>query len=310
MSNMQCCQANAARLFAAQHGVASRRQLLAVGISARMIQWRVEQRLWRPVQRAVYRPASAPMTWHLRVMAACLAVDGFASHRTAAALLGLDGLSPGLIEVVVARSTAPRLHAATVRRSRSLGPGDRAAVDGIPCTSVARTIVDLAAVLDEPTLEQALDSALREGKTSVDFLGRQLGRLGAGRPGAAKLATLLDDRRTQRPSESRREADVARLLVAAGLPRPVRQYELRDERGDIVARFDLAYPAVGIGIEFQSYRHHFGRQAWRRDQARANGATARGWLVFGVTEDHVRDQCVAGVVGAYRSRTTPKLPAA
>ena len=103
---------------------------------------------------------------------------------------------------------------------------------------------------------------------------------------------------------------MARLLVAAGLPNPVRQYELRDDGGDLLARFDLAYPSARIGIEFQSYRHHFGRQAWRRDQVRANSAMAQGWLVFAVTEDEVRCGSLAAVICAYRSRSTPKLPAA
>jgi hypothetical protein len=161
-------------------------------------------------------------------------------------------------------------------------------------------------VLDEASLEQAFDSALREGKTSVAFLQRPRRRLESGRRGLATLEWLLDDRLRQRPSESRREADLARLLVAAGLPPPVRQYELRDGKGQHVARFDLAYPDVGIGVEFQSYRHPFGHQAWRRDQARANRAAALGWLVFAVTEDGD----VSTVVSAFRWRTRHKLPVA
>jgi hypothetical protein len=77
-------------------------------------------------------------------------------------------------------------------------------------------------------------------------------------------------------------------LVAAGLCEPVRQYELWHE-GELVARFDLAWPEARIAVEFQSYRHHFGRRAWRRDAGRANGAAAQGWRVFMATEEDLRE---------------------
>ena len=61
-----------------------------------------------------------------------------------------------------------------------------------------------------------------------------------------------------------------------------------DGDGRLVARFDLADPGARVAVEFDSYRHHFGRQAWRRDQARHNRATALGWLVFHATEHDLR----------------------
>ncbi len=65
----------------------------------------------------------------------------------------------------------------------------------------------------------------------------------------------------------------------------------------LIARFDLAYPDARIGVEFDSYRHHFGRQAWRRDQSRHNRATAAGWLVIHLTEH----DSVAPIVQALES---------
>lgn len=53
----------------------------------------------------------------------------------------------------------------------------------------------------------------------------------------------------------------------------------------------MAWPQWRILGEFQSYRHHFGRQSWRRDASRANGAAAAGWRVFAITEEDVRDGC-------------------
>lgn len=70
------------------------------------------------------------------------------------------------------------------------------------------------------------------------------------------------------------------LIEAAGMPKPRRQHRLVGSDGRPVARFDLALPEARIAFEFESYRHHFGRQAWRRDIGRNNGAAAEGWIVF------------------------------
>jgi DnaJ-domain-containing protein 1 len=59
----------------------------------------------------------------------------------------------------------------------------------------------------------------------------------------------------------------------------------------VIARFDLAWPDFRVAVEFQSYRHHFGRRAWRRDAGRVNRATAAGWCVFMATEDDLRQGC-------------------
>ncbi|MDQ4097624.1 MAG: hypothetical protein M3144_07135, partial [Actinomycetota bacterium] len=144
----------------------------------------------------------------------------------------------------------------------------------------------------------ALDSALREGLASIPYIERRLAT--QGRKGAAALRALLADRAEKGPYESRREAQLARQLVAAGLPEPVRQHELR-EGGRVIARFDLAWPEARIAVEFQSYRHHFGRRAWRRDAGRTNEAAAWGWRVFMATDEDLGDNCVslaAHVAGA------------
>lgn len=211
-----------------------------------------------------------------------------ASHRAAGALWGFDGMAQGRPEVTVTTSGARELRGVAVHHSRSVRRPDRAVRDGIPCTSAARTLIDLAAVLSPDELEVALDSALREHLTSVGYLRRRLHA--QGRKGTGVLRDLLEDRVGQRPRESPKEADLARLLVAAGVPAPVRQFELWHE-GVFVARFDLAWPDTRIAVEFQSYRHHFGRYAWRRDAGRANRAVAAGWRVFMATDEDVRDGC-------------------
>ena len=178
------------------------------------------------------------------------------------------------------------MHGVVVHWTRSLPIADRAEVDGIPVTRPARTLIDLAAVVGGDDLESALDSALRDRLVTVPYLDRRLAELGSrGRDGLVVLRQLVDDRRDSKPADSQAENRLRRALIAAGLPKPVRQFELYDDRG-LAATFDLAYPEARIGIEFDSYRHHSGRKAWRHDQARHNRATAvRVARVFHLTAD-------------------------
>lgn len=129
----------------------------------------------------------------------------------------------------------------------------------------------------------------------------------AGRPGAGRVSSTpcpprrqVDDapggewaRATARPSPG------AGATAGAGAP-------VRATRGrSVLARFDLAYPPQRIAVEFDSYRHHFGRQAWSRDHVRTNRVTALDWLVFPLTEIDLRDPArasAAEVKRAYRLR--------
>ncbi|MCA1843619.1 MAG: type IV toxin-antitoxin system AbiEi family antitoxin domain-containing protein, partial [Actinobacteria bacterium] len=189
-------------LFAAQHGVIGRRQALAAGLTPRIVEWHVRNGTWTAVHRGVYRLSGTATTWRQRVMAACLAAGpgAVASHRAAGALWGLDGVVEGRPEITVATSGGREPAGVVVHHTRGLQPADRASVDGIPCTSAARTLVDLAGVLTPDQLEVALDSALRDRLTAAGYLQRRLAD--AGRKGAGVLRELVEDRAGQRPHES------------------------------------------------------------------------------------------------------------
>ena len=289
-----------AELAARQHSVFHRVQALEAGLTARIIDRRVTNGTWKRVHPSVYVVAGTPGPWRQRLMAACLAAGrgAVASHRSAAALWGFDGSDEAGIELTLVRVGRRPIPGVTIHRTRGLANADVTEVDGIPVTRPARTLIDLASVLDAGRLEAMLDSGLRDGQVSVAHLERRLAAVGSrGRPGADALSRLLARRRGTRPAESIQERRVAGLLMAAGLPEPVRQHELRDGSGALLARFDLAYPELRLAVEYDSYRHHFGHQAWRHDHARHNSATALDWLVL-----HVVDSDVAAVVDAYAIR--------
>ena len=84
------------------------------------------------------------------------------------------------------------------------------------------------------------------------------------------------------------ESDFASLVEAFGLPRPCRQWPVRDEGGRVLARVDFAYPAARLVIEIDSLRHHAGPQDWRDDLQRQNVVMARGLRVLRFTAGDLR----------------------
>ena len=161
-----------------------------------------------------------------------------------------------------------------------LEPRHRTEIDGIPAASISLCLVQLASVLRPDALATALDSALVQGLTRadrvldcVDLLGRR------GRRGVGGLVDLLGVRMDgQRPHATRFERRLSALLERSGLPRPVRQLEIRPD--GIVVRPDLAYPELMIAVEADSYRWHGGRSFWEQDLERRSKLAAAGWLVL------------------------------
>src|SRR5690242_13026626 len=165
---------------ARQHGVFSRDQALACGMSRATITRRVDAGAWVRVYPGVYRLAGAPVTWKQSLLAACLAWgDGVAvSHRAAAALHELIGFKPGRIELIVPRKRERALPH-NVHRPRYLDTVDVMTLDTIRVTRPARTLIDLATCVDSDLLEEALDDALRRRLVSLPRLRMRMTELGA-----------------------------------------------------------------------------------------------------------------------------------
>ena len=211
---------------------------------------------------------------------ACLAAGTgtAASHRAAAGLWRLDGIAPGAVELSVPRDMTYRRH--VLHRVRDLAEVDLTTVDGIPVTTLARTLVDLGGVVDDLVLERALESALRAGLSLRRLVWRLDALGGRGRPGAAALRRVLDQRRGTVPTESELETRFVQLVRDAGLPDPERQYEVRDGSG-LVARIDFAYPTRRLAIELDGFGPHADR--FQRDRTRQNRLVLLGWTVLRFT---------------------------
>ncbi|MGH2705110.1 MAG: hypothetical protein ACRDJ4_08445 [Actinomycetota bacterium] len=237
------------------------------------------------------------------------------SHRSAAALLGLDGFEAGPVEISTARPVHGRAAGVVIHRVRRLDRVDVMTVRGIRLTEPGRTLLDLGAVAPASLVERAMEYALRRGLTSLSRLRWTLGRAGGqGRPGTALLRSLLEERGQSAPAESALEVEVIRLLRRAGLPEPVRQREVRSG-GHVIARVDLAYVDQRIAIECDGYRYHSGRAAWQRDRDRLNALGDLGWRVMHATKADVgerQDAFAARVrrsLSAGRRQATPNAQA-
>lgn len=134
-----------AAVAARQHGVVSRAQLLAIGLGSRAVESRLAAGRLHATYRGVYAVGHARVTMRARWMAAVLA-SGLAavlSHRAAAALQNIRRSEA--IEVTTPQHR--RARTGILLHQARLAPDGITTVDGIPVTTVFRTLIDLAAVL-------------------------------------------------------------------------------------------------------------------------------------------------------------------
>ena len=277
-----------AALAARQHGIVTRGQALGLGGSTAGVDRRVASGRWEAVHPSVFRIGGTRATLHQRAMAAALwgGAGAAVSQQSAAALLHLDAVpAGGSVHLTVLRPANPRSRpGVTVHRTWSLSGLDRTTVDGVPCTSAARTVVDLAAVLTNEALEAAFESARRMGLTTTPRVAARLDAVGPRRAGATRLRRVLAAAGDAPALESRLETRVARLLRRSALPVPVRQHVVVAPDGRRY-RLDFAWPDRLVALEAEGFAWHGGRLEWRRDRQRAAVLEAMGWRFVSVTWD-------------------------
>jgi very-short-patch-repair endonuclease len=228
------------------------------------------------VHAGVYRLAGVPSSWEQDVMAAVLAADGVASHRTAARLWDIH--DSDVVEVTVPRSRRCEAIGFTTHRSRDLTPGHVTRRRGIPVTNPMRTLVDLGAV-DRWAVGDALERAVIARVCSVLAVERVLGDVARrGRRGAGVLRRVLDDRALGRARpDGLLEVRFARLLREHALPPATFQHRVGRYR------VDFAYPALMVAVEVDGFEVHATATALQSDLERQNALVAAGWAVLRFT---------------------------
>lgn len=275
------------RRFAAGHfGLVPYRTALSAGMSPGAVKSRVAARQWAAVGRGLYRVAGAPVVWEQRLLAACFLAgpSAVASHRSAGALWGLPGGARGRPEVTVAacRSGTRAAPIARVHHTRRLDPRDRGVWRGIPVTSPARTLVDLAGRVPHAVLAEAVDDAICRRLVTLGEVETRLRVFGASRHGLTSLRSALEAWTPGPLPGSVAEMRIIRCLREHRIPAPERQYEVHDQ-GRFVARVDAAWPWARVALEMDSWRWHGSSTRFHHDLRRRLALGALGWQVVTAT---------------------------
>jgi hypothetical protein len=258
-----------------QCGAIAYRQLVAAGLSKPQIQRRRRSgRLLPTAARAVYRMAGAPTGWLQEAWVAILAgpPGTIISHTSAAALHGLVD-PPTIPHVTVPRTASGRFTGAVVHHG-SLVSADRCTIQGLPATTIDRTIVDCAAVLGQDRLDKLTDAAIGRGQSRMESVRRARDRAGPVE-GGALLAEALAPYAGGAPPGSVKAAHALRLFRRWGLPAPECEYVVRDGQGRNVGQIDFVWRPWRFGLEYDGDEFHPPRR-WEADDQRQEAIEALG----------------------------------
>jgi hypothetical protein len=223
-------------------------------------------------------------------MAAVLACGSGAvlSHRSAATLHVLRKSGGTKTDVTVPTHAGRRRHrGVVVHRSRTLRRRDVTVVDGIPCTSVARTLFDLAEVVDRRQVERAFDEADAMEVLDLGAIQDQLDS-NPTRRGAKVIGSVLAEHYIG-STLTQTEVEEAMLVLSRrlGVPPPEVNKWLDLHDGEPMIKPDFMWRAQRLIIEVDG-RHHRTRQRYESDRRRDQRAAVARWLVVRTTEPQIK----------------------
>jgi very-short-patch-repair endonuclease len=290
-----------AALARQQHGLVTRAQLLAAGLRPGAVDRRLRGARLRALHRGVYLvgPLALPRTPLMAAVLAC-GPGALLSHGTAASLWDLvPGRGAGDPLDVAVPGGDRRRPGIRIHRIGPLAPAERTELDGIPVTTPARTLLDLAGTVAGRELEQAIARGERAGLVTARELAGALSRR-RGRPGAAALRLLLDA--AHRPALTRSEAEERFLALVrqAGLPAP----EVNVRVGPF--ELDFLWRAAGLAVEVDGFRFHASPAAFERDRRRDARLAARGIQVIRLSWRQVADEGLVTAVQVAQALVAPR----
>lgn len=286
-----------ARLARANENVFDLAALQRAGASRKVAFNLTNHLLWQRPQRGVYVEGAASLTLTQQVRVAIAAAAGaVASHLTAASLYGLDVDKPTRIELTTRWAQQPEVIGVHVYRSRRELRGLRR-IEGIPVTSVERTLIDLAAVLGRRDLERAIESALLKRLTTERRIYEAIVREGGrGVRGIRKFVQVMEERPRGRPSRSVLELMVKDVLRDAGLTHFVRNHPVIAD-GELY-EIDAAFVDEWVAIEADGLAFHSTSSQRAKDARRQASLEAAGWTFRRVAWEEIvlrPDEFVADV---------------
>jgi very-short-patch-repair endonuclease len=300
---------HASKIADRQHSVISRDQMRRLGFKDGAISHAVTTGRLHRVFHGAYALGHGRIGERGRLMAATLACGhgALVSHRSAAALLGLLDKGPVVIDVIAPPSRGRGIDGIYLHRVRPPRLEETGTMHGIPCTSPARTLVDLAGVVGERTLRSAFERAARLEwldlaaiEASIDPRHR----------GMKVLLALIDEWRGAAPLLGRRgklksplEAKVLPLIFQRDLPPPLFNAPVQIANGRI--EVDFLWPEHRFALEADSRDFHGTAVAFERDRWRDRELMRAGYSVLRVTHREAEREAEA-VAATVASRLTRK----
>ena len=249
------------------------------------IEWRLRLGRLHRLHRGVYAVGHLALTRRSRWLAAVLACGDRAalSHHAAGAHRGLRPSSRTITQVTTANRGRHGSRAIRVHRVRRLEPADVTVHDGIPVTTIARTLLDLAEVLQPHQLENAFEQAERLQLLDLEAL-EETCRRNPGRRGLRPLTRLLEQARPAPDTRSGLERRFLRLCARFGIDPPLVNTAV--EGFDV----DAFWPAHRLVVEVDSRGFHSTRAAFERDRVRDAHLQVAGYRVVRITERRMQEE--------------------
>jgi predicted transcriptional regulator of viral defense system len=253
-------------------------QLQSLGLTASGVRMRVAAGRLHRRYRGVYSVGHDITPWQGYFMAAVLACGegAVASHEAAGRILGLLENAGRLHVTVPGRRV--RIAGIDTHMTSRLAPDEVTIEDRIPCTSVARTIVDVAERGDRRRTERMMDRAEQLRIFDLVAIQRVLDR-GGGRSGTRLVRSLLG---TESGGLTRNELEERffGICESAGLPRPhVNLPIVLDDGGPHVVA-DFAWPELKLVVETDGWTSHGTRLAFVEDRRRDRRLAKAGWQPY------------------------------
>lgn len=276
-----------AQIAEAQYGLVALWQMEHLGLGRSAVSRRVDDGRLHRVRQGVFAVGHSLLTRHGEFRAAVLACGPGAvlSHRTAAELWGIRDDRRRSIDVTAPGRRGRCPSGVDAHRDGALSPGDRAELHGIPCTSLPKTLLDLAALVPVWELRRAISEA--EVRRVLDHSAmRRLIRRSRGRRGVARLRLLLDEIHPEtKRTRSELERMFLRMCTRAKLPQPEVNVKLAVENGR--REVDFLWRDARLVIEADSRRFHDTDSAYLSDRRKEQRLQLAGWRVSRCTWEQV-----------------------
>jgi very-short-patch-repair endonuclease len=283
--------------LAQHHGVVRLADLERLGVTPAQWNRLLRTGVLQLYVRGVYRLAGAPQTTDQAAALACAAgPDVVVSHVSAGRAWALRRLGGDRrLHVLVAGQAHQLLPAVVVHRCHHIDPVDVVErPDGIRITSPPRTVFDLAAIIDDERLESIIEQVVHDGLVTIPTLVATGLRLRQrGRTGSARYGRVLQSRPAWlKPVDSDLELLVERAIIAAGLPRPVRQAPIVLHTGEVIHP-DFYWPSHAQVLEIDHVTWHGGKLDLTVDKRRDRLLQRLGINSSRITDQDVRERLPA-----------------